>query len=209
MTSEDWGSENPDDAPPPKKGLPAWAVLLIVASICVVALPCVAIIAAIAIPNLLVSKMAVNETASIQNLKALATAQAQFIKKYDYYSADGFHLNAGGTLIAHDLSAAFEAHQGNGDSAAPVPKAGYVYRMLLGEGSNPKSYVTGNSPTGEMMLSSWGATSRPAVPGTTGENQFYITEAGTVYKQADPMTGKFILDAAPPAGQNPGWTKAR
>ncbi|HTL52185.1 MAG TPA: hypothetical protein VL860_06400 [Planctomycetota bacterium] len=209
MSSDAKPSGNPADAPAPKKGMPMWAILLIVAAICLIAIPCVGIIAAIALPGFVASKAAANETACRANLKSLATAQAQYMQRTNSYAASGKQLVDQGNLISTELANAFENFQGNGDSPAPMPKTGSLYRMLLGEGSNPKSYVTATNPTGDMLLSSWGATGRPAQPPTTGVNQFYITEAGTIYKQPDPMTGKFLLDAAPPQGNNPGWSMDR
>ncbi|MGH7144053.1 MAG: type IV pilin protein [Planctomycetota bacterium] len=161
------------------------------------------IVAAIAIPNLLASKLATNETAVVQNLKALATAQMQYNKMNDTFASNAADLNANGTLIAADLKMAFEVFQKNGDEETPTPKAGYVFRMLQGRSSDkPTSlYVKPGDPTGGM--NSYGVIARAVEPGTTGEHQYFIAEWGTVYEHDEPSSNdpnykKFLLDCVPP-----------
>lgn len=158
------------------------------------------------------TKIATNETAVVQNLKALATAQAQYIKKHDCYAASGWELNASGTLIALDLKNAFEDWHGNGDQRAPQPKAGYVFRMLQGNETGWLAYRKDpNDPT--YGMNTWAAVARASEPGTSGENQYYITEVGTVYKMPepthqDPRFKTFLLDAAPNSNQL-SWATAK
>lgn len=179
----------------------------------VVLLVVLAIGAAVAIPNMLASKYSPYENSGVQNLKALATAQAQYIKKYDSYADAGWRLNVGGTLIAADLKNAFEDWQMNGDNLQPQPKAGYIYRMLHGdELRGPHAfYRDPNDP--DAGMTTWAATCRAANPGVSDENQYYITEAGTVYKFAEPPPGdpqykQFLLDRQPPHDQTK-WPPAK
>ncbi len=192
--------------PAPKRPLRRWFVRGgIVAAVTLVLLT-------VALPNLLParSRMPVCGPAAPQNMKAIATAQAQFLKKKDFYAASGHDLNANGTLIAADHCAAFESWQNNGDSATPAPKAGNLYRMLQGESVNgPTGYynVHGNTSRG---LNGWGATARAVEPYTTGENQYLITGDGKVYQHpeprvGDPMFKKFLLDSVPSAFNREGW----
>src|SRR5436189_5213600 len=105
----------------------------------------IAIIAAIAIPNLLRSRMAANETSAIAICKAFCTAE-DIYRRTDY--------NKDGVLeYAQKLSGAnslFESASGAADIAlvdasvakaegAPlstaVPKAGYVFAVLTAQGA--------------------------------------------------------------------------
>lgn len=188
-----------------KKGFTLIELMIVIAII--------AIIAAIAIPNLLASKIATNETAAVQNLKAVATAQAQFIKKQDFYATSGSLLNSTGTLIAADLKAAFELWQTNADGTAS-PKAGYVYRMLQGDDTTNLTSYWKDSTDITKGMNTWATTTRAAEPATSGENQYYITEAGTVYKNlektlsTDPLYKKFQLSCTPAQAQT-SWTTAK
>ncbi|MGH8192373.1 MAG: hypothetical protein ACREP2_13120, partial [Rhodanobacteraceae bacterium] len=129
----------------------------------------------------------------VQNLKALATAQAQYNKKTDYYSWNAALLNTTGTLIAADLSNAFDSCQNNLDGANGVsPKAGFEYIMLQGDGGADGTQLTNfykDSSNGALGMNTWGATARSAVPFTTGEHQYFISEQGTVYKRDEPAAG--------------------
>lgn len=191
-----------------KKGFTLIELMIVIAII--------AIIAAIAIPNLLASKIATNETAAVQNLKALATAQAQYIKKQDNYSYSGTLLNSTGTLIAADLKNAFEVWQGNGDQGTPQPKAGYNFRMLQGSTSDNSDHTSywKDAADGTAGMNTWAAICRAAEPGTSGENQYYISEAGTVYKKAEETDStqtlykKFRLEETP-ANDQTSWATAK
>jgi type II secretory pathway pseudopilin PulG len=64
-------------APPPKKTSTVVIVLIVVGCLVLCGIPGIAIIAAIAIPNLLAAKLSANETAAMATLRNLASCQAQ------------------------------------------------------------------------------------------------------------------------------------
>ena len=67
-----------NSTPPKKKGIPGWAIALIIGGGCFMVIPVIAIIAAIAIPGLLASQRASNERNASAALKMIATAEADF-----------------------------------------------------------------------------------------------------------------------------------
>lgn len=156
-----------------------WALLAMLA----------AMVGALATPNLICSKIATNETAAVQNLKALATAQAQFHKKYDAFAGSGDALNRNGTLIAADLENAFETFHDNYDQPEPQPKAGYLFRMLQSDRvSDPVLWRNDVLDSAAGMIH-WAVICRAAEPGTSGEYQYLIGESGVVYKHSEPEQG--------------------
>lgn len=144
------------------------------------------------------------ETPTVQNLKALATAQAQYIKQHDHYASSGAALNVSRTLISADFKDAFEQWQGNGDAAVPRPTRGHIYRMLQGEALPTDFYCVPGVPASGMVT--WAAIARAVEPGVSGEYQYFITEAGTVYRMPEPKPGEahfkqFLLERVPAANQ--------
>jgi prepilin-type N-terminal cleavage/methylation domain-containing protein len=151
----------------------------------------IAIIAAIAIPNLLRSRMAANESAAIAACKTFA--EAQDIYRRTDWDSDGvleyslaisgnnslYEKNSGsGNLTLVD--AAFATAEGQPGTAQP--KAGYVFTVLTGQGANApggtKTYVVGANMT---LGYACGAT--PASYDGTGRNSFQINNTGTVYQK--------------------------
>ncbi|MGH7146071.1 MAG: hypothetical protein ACREJ2_18315 [Planctomycetota bacterium] len=209
--------EHNEPPPPRRSGLPVWAVLLIVGGILmVVGLPCIAIVAAIAIPNLLASKVAADETATVMNLKALSTAQEQYNKQTDTFAASAQELARHG-WIDSQLANAFEGNQGNADSPAPVPHAGYFFLMLQGDSPTAPTNFWTNPADPTAGMTTWAATARAVAPGDTGEHQFFISEQGTVFKRDEapvhnPLYLHFYLNASIPnnsLASLTSWTPTR
>ena len=123
------------------------------------------------------------------------------------FAASGRQL-AEAQLISPEFGQAFESHLGNGDQFL-TPKAGYVYRVLFGTADEPLAFVINpDAPPDQWQLSSFGFTNRPSIPGTSGENQFFITEAGTVYKKEGKNTAVWLLSDVPPPTDR-SWTPAK
>ena len=169
----------------------------------------IAIIAAIAIPNLLRSRMAANETAAVAACKAYATAQ-NIYRRTDY-NKDGVLEYA---LHLSGINSLFETTAGAGDLAlidrsfanaegAPLtatPKAGYVFNVLTSQGTNASgsalSYV--DNKTHMTLGYGLGATSNQY--DGVGRNTFQINTAGTIYEKDQGSTG------TPPTDFNPDTT---
>jgi hypothetical protein len=150
--------EDFEDAPPePKKGMSVGVIVLIVVAIgAVLFIPCIAIVAAIAIPNLIVARKHGNEAAAIGALKTINTAEAIFREgdkdqngALDY----GSLAQLGQTGLVDSL-------------LASGTKQGYLF--------SAKASVT----TSEFL---WFATARPVVPGTTGVRYFCTNQAGVIF----------------------------
>ncbi|HLX65103.1 MAG TPA: DUF2950 family protein [Planctomycetota bacterium] len=172
----------------------------------------IAIIAAIAIPNLLRSRMAANESAAIAACKAFCTAENVY-RRTDY-NHDGIleyatFLHGANSLLenstgAHDISlidAAFGNAEGNvnlgwqgggGAVAVPTPKAGYVFAVLY-EYRDPtgpaKSYLSnglianpGFLPAGTHMTLGFAFSAIPQGYDSSGRNSFITSSAGVIYQ---------------------------
>ena len=114
------------------------------------------IIAAIAIPNLLRSKMAANEASAVGSLRTVNTASVAFSTTYGMYETNLSNLQKSGavTSAAADLI----------DSVlAAGTKSGYTF-----------SYTVGTSNLAYTITAS------PVVPGTTGQRYFYTDQSGVI-----------------------------
>jgi prepilin-type N-terminal cleavage/methylation domain-containing protein len=187
----------------------------------------IAIIAAIAIPNLLRSRMAANESAAIAACKTFA--EAEDIYRRTDWNRDGVLEYS--TVITGDYSL-FETSVGSGDiqlvdqafangacqtttvTDCTAPKAGYSFWVLTGQGATApggaKLYlVTGADGVARMTIG-YALSASPFSYDGTGRNSFQINNTGTVY-QKDRLTGVSdfhltVYEPTPPPADN--WTPA-
>ena len=119
------------------------------------------IIAAIAIPNLLRSKMAANETSAVASLRTLNTAFIMYSTIYGGYPTALTNVGPGtpATSAAADLIDSVLA-SGN--------KSGYCFL-----------YVAGQSDSSGNVLS-YGVTAFPLSLGTTGQRGFFTDQSGVI-----------------------------
>jgi type II secretory pathway pseudopilin PulG len=156
------------------------------------------IIAAIAIPNLLRSKISANEAAAASALKTIGTSNVLYSSLYN----QGF----AGTLAQMGPSGGGCGTVGSGcadllDSllsgvspSTPTPtKNGYTFTYAA-----PTPTPTANAPN-----SSYSAVAVPASPGSTGVSTFCI-DGGNVYVIWRDTSG--TTTGATPAGCSPAWT---
>lgn len=129
--------------------------------------------AAIVIPNLLVSRVAANESSGIAHLRAYCTAQAVF-RRHDWdgdgeleYASDFTHLyRLPNDRKPHLIDRAFAEA-----SSRERPKAGYWYQDLKTRADGkPYDYKK-----------EFGLIARPAIYDKTGRNTFVIDESGAIY----------------------------
>jgi prepilin-type N-terminal cleavage/methylation domain-containing protein len=156
----------------------------------------IAIIAAIAIPSLLRSRMAANQTAAAASCKAFAEAE-EIYHRTDY-NGNGILeyatcMSGANSLLektpgAGDLALidrAFANAEGNPGTA--TPKAGYVFKVLTQQGAaatgGSRVYLTGSGATLAMTLG-YGVCAVPGAYDGTGRDTFIINNNGTIF-QAD------------------------
>jgi type IV pilus assembly protein PilA len=123
------------------------------------------IIAAIAIPNLLRSRMAANEASAVGSLRTINTACVQYFTTYGIgYPAALANLgpNTTATSAAADLI----------DSVlASTVKSGYSF-----------SYSAGSPTNG--IINTYAITATPSVVGTTGQRYFFTDQSGVIRSNA-------------------------
>jgi len=162
----------------------------------------IAIIAAIAIPSMLRSRIATNETAACASDKALAEAE-EIYHRTDY-NTDGVleyaqHLrgdwslleNSGGSgdlaCIDKNLGGAEgTTTAGTGGSnfqgGAAVPKAGYVFNIMTEQGTNATGGIRNYIPDGTHMSLGYAFSGTPAGYDSTGRSTFIINSNRTIFQ---------------------------
>jgi type IV pilus assembly protein PilA len=114
------------------------------------------IIAAIAIPNLLRSKMAANEASAVGSLRTLNTSAVAFSTTYGNYPTKLTDL---------------------GPSTAPTSTAADLIDSALVSGSKSGYMFTFSAATPYQQYS---ITSGPLTPGVTGQRYFYTDQSGVI-----------------------------
>lgn len=112
----------------------------------------IAIIAAIAIPNLLRSRVQSNESATIGNLKAVVGAQTSFSSANNTYAATFGELT---TATPPFL-----------DGAWDVAKAGYTFTLA--------------APAVGEITSNFDCNADPVTEGTSGNRHFFVDASGII-----------------------------
>ncbi|MDP9147381.1 MAG: prepilin-type N-terminal cleavage/methylation domain-containing protein [Acidobacteriota bacterium] len=144
------------------------------------------IIAAIAIPNLLRSKMAANESSAVGSLRTINTAQVTYSSTYGvgYGTLANLTTPAAGCAAASAAVACLiDSNLGGGT------KSGYTFTSVPagGAGTAANPFVTFNS------------TANPVVQGQTGQSSFCSDESGVLRR--DP-TGAAAPAACGTSGLN-------
>lgn len=165
----------------------------------------IAIIAAIAIPNLLAARLSANETSAVSTLRNLTSCQAQFQSgaKADVdndgtgefgmfrelsgggairTAADGTNTS-GRTLNPAVLSGSFRTLNANGE----VSRSGYIFKVFLptstgvavGEPQSNTGTFTG-SVGSDLAETSWCAYSWPASYANSGNRTFFVNQGGDI-----------------------------
>jgi type IV pilus assembly protein PilA len=130
------------------------------------------IIAAIAIPNLLRSKMAANESSSVGSLRTINTAEVTYAAAYPDtgYSADMPSLGGDPATCATTATVAQACLVDNTlalSTAAATAHSGYFFTYAL-------NGAAGGINTAYTLLAS------PANAGTTGQRFFFTDESGVI-----------------------------
>lgn len=184
----------------------------------------IAIIAAIAIPNLLAARLAANETSAISTLRNITSCQGQFqsgakadcdsdgtgefgmFRELSGASAVRTTANAsalGTALNPPVLSGAFRTMNGNNE----VSRSGFLFKMVLPGASG--AGVTETAGTGtfsgsldnDLAETTWCCYAWPASYGNSGNRTFFVNQGGDITgteSSAYSGTGDF-------AGSNAGY----
>mgnify|MGYP001815131633 CR=1 FL=1 len=159
----------------------------------------IAIIAAIAIPNLLAARLSANETAAIATLRNLVSAQAQFQQTATADTdADGTGEYGGflelsgamagrmtGLLVPPVLSGAFRVL----NAQSQVSRSGYFFKMYLpgdatpGEGiAEPSAtgYVPASNLDSDLAETTWCCYAWPVNYNQSGNRTFFTNQGGDV-----------------------------
>ncbi len=181
----------------------------------------IAIIAAIAIPNLLSARLNANETAAISTLRNFSSSQAQFqaSTKCDV-DADG----AGEFGFLRELSGAYGVRTiANGstqgatlsppvlsgsfrtiNSLGFVSRSGYGFRITLpgatglAVNENPTGTFAGGGVNSDLAETTWCALSWPINHGTSGNRAFFVNQTGDIVSADDAgySSGAFFAGSA-------------
>jgi type IV pilus assembly protein PilA len=114
------------------------------------------IIAAIAIPNLLRSKMAANEASAVGSLRSINTASVAYSTTYGTYPPSLGAL---------------------GPSSAPSATAADLIDSVLSSGTKSGYTFTFTAGTGNL---SYSITAAPSTAGVTGQRNFYTDQSGVI-----------------------------
>ena len=174
----------------------------------------IAIIAAIAIPSLLRSRMAANQTAAAAACKAFAEAEEIFHRTD--YNGDGVleyatALSGVNSLLeksagSGDLALVDRAFgAAEGDPGTATPKAGYVFRVLTQQGPT----ATGGSRiyyAGTHMTLGYACSAVAGAYDSTGRDSFMINGNGTIFQADRGNTATGHVTWFDPTTTNPAWT---
>ena len=122
------------------------------------------IISAIAIPNLMKSKMSANETAAIGALKALTESAVMYSNSYGGFPHSISNLGPSGGGPNSSSTAADLIDSG----LATGIKSGYKFTFT----------VVATDAAGNVV--NYAITAVPVTPGSTGQRSFYTDESGTI-----------------------------
>jgi type IV pilus assembly protein PilA len=128
------------------------------------------IIAAIAIPNLLRSKMAANEASAVGSLRTINTASVAYSVTYGQYPTNLVSMQTNGA-VSSSAADLIDVVLGSGT------KSGYVF-----------TFVSTGAATG------YNVTAAPKTAGVTGQRGFYTDQSGVI--RAD--TGGAATSASTP-----------
>ncbi len=134
------------------------------------------IIAAIAIPNLLRSRMAANEASAVGSLRTINTACVTYSTTY------GTGYPAGLT----NLGPATPATAAAADLIDSV--------LALGIKSGYQFTYTGGTPDASGNINTYTLTANPVTPGTTGQRGFFTDQSGVIRANA---TGAATVASSP------------
>ena len=135
------------------------------------------IIAAIAIPNLMRSRMAANEASAVASLRTINTSEVVYSSTYNGgFSPDLASLGGANCTTANipSSSAACLLDQVLAGSAAVSTKSGYTFTYAPGTGAVVPSYTVN---------------ANPIAPGSTGQRYFFTEQSAVIRQNTSASAG--------------------
>jgi type IV pilus assembly protein PilA len=124
------------------------------------------IIAAIAIPNLLRSRIAANEASAVGSMRTINTAEVTYASTYpDQGFASTLNL-LGGSGSSASSSGALLLDSVLGCASQPCTKSGYTFQVAVSGAAVPYAFYS--------------STSSPVTPDVTGKRNFYSDASGVI-----------------------------
>jgi type IV pilus assembly protein PilA len=121
------------------------------------------IIAAIAIPNFMRSKMRANEASAVSSLRSITTANVVYSTTYEIgYSSTLAALGGTGAVINQTNAGLIDSVLSSGN------KSGYMF-----------TYAAGSTDSNGDVLT-YTTNADPALPGTTGDTHFYVDQTSII-----------------------------
>ena len=153
------------------------------------------IVAAIAIPSLVRSRMAANEASAAASLKQIGVANAAYSGFYGVgYAGNLAHLgppNGGCAKVSFECADLLDTVLSGITPSTPTPiKSGYQFTY----------YIPNDSPTPGDQNSTYSVVASPVLPGTSGQSTFCFDNRISIYKD----TFGTITDGDP-TGCPPVW----
>jgi type II secretory pathway pseudopilin PulG len=147
---------------------------LITGYISIVAIPFILIIAAIAIPNLLRSRIAANESSAVGSIRTINVAEVTY---YTTYPKAGF-------------SSSLEVLAGSTPCNASSTSACLIDQVLAsGEKSGYRFTYRAQDSKGDQVMDAYFVQAVPIQPGTTGRRSLCSDESGVIrYSTTEPCT---------------------
>ena len=163
----------------------------------------IAIIAAIAVPNLLSARMQANEAAAVSVLRSVTTAQAQFWKSCyadednDGQGEYGSFAELGGVIPARGTSkvslTSITATMAQVSLSGEVRRSGYIFRMYLpaaGGVGFPESPTPGGMPVMcldyDLAEVGWCCYAYPQQAEGSGRRTFFVNQQSEILQTEDP-----------------------
>jgi len=140
------------------------------------------IIAAIAIPNLLRSRMAANEASAVGSIRTMNTAAVTYNTTYGIgYPTTLAQIGTTGTTVSCTNAELLDSVLTAGS------KSGYTFALVAGTVSVASSLVPTGCTAGKV--DGYVVTAVPATPGTTGQRGFCSDGSGVIRYNASSTAG--------------------
>jgi prepilin-type N-terminal cleavage/methylation domain-containing protein len=136
------------------------------------------IIAAIAIPNLLRSRIAANQASAVGSLRTLNTANITYASTYNTgYSSALSYLGPSGAALPTVLGAGLVDSILGGTGSQVSSKSGYNFTYSPGPTDN------------SGRINTYAFNANPGSPGTTGTNYYFTDQSGVIRQNSTAIAG--------------------